>query len=158
MKKTCIVCGKEFEGAGKTCSEECRFIRRRQTQRDFAIKNLWTLYNKICVICGKPFETYKPHEKTCSKECSKQLNLQNILKNKEINKDLINARRRERYQSQKGNAIGKSLSNVSAICEVCEKEFIKQRKNVSYCSEECKKVYTRKYNTEYVRQKRKGEK
>jgi len=42
-------------------------------------------------------------------------------------------------------------------CGECGKEFTSKRK-VKYCSEECKKIMKRKYNTQYVKSKREKEK
>jgi predicted nucleic acid-binding Zn ribbon protein len=152
MIRNCIICDKPFEANGKsvTCSDECKLKRRRQTQRNHALKTeKFTLKTKICVICGKEFTTYRDKEKTCSKECSKKLNLKHISEFNDIHKDERNKKRREKYNCQIES------ENRREICPVCGKVFDKKHKQ-KFCSEECRNVKKREYNTNYVREKRKG--
>ena len=78
--KTCVICGKQFEGrcskndVSQTCSKEC--------QDKFALLQRQKSYSKtkkICELCGKPFRPVSNTQKICSdihyrkcKICGKQ--------------------------------------------------------------------------------------
>ena len=94
-KATCIVCGKIFNKVKnqKTCSLECREIRKKQYQKSYR-KKLQQANNKYkiryCIICGKEFKAIGK-QTICSDECkiirdkerTKKYNRQYYLKNKE---------------------------------------------------------------------------
>ena len=109
MKKSCKICGKEFEAVANAgyCSDACRRKARAareeiRKQKRRAAKN----YTRTCPICGKEFESMRG-EKYCSDRC--------------------------RVQGQ-----SKPKNKVPKICPVCGKEFFSSYTRHKYCSDECR--------------------
>lgn len=70
--KVCPICGNEFTGRGKYCSDECRKEqdRLRKTPRTI----------KVCPICGTEFKGTSK-DKYCSHECAELSNLRKTKSN-----------------------------------------------------------------------------
>lgn len=71
--KVCPICGNEFTGRGKYCSDKCRKEqdRLRKTPRTI----------KVCPICGTKFKGTSK-DKYCSKECAKLANIRQTKSNR----------------------------------------------------------------------------
>lgn len=80
-KINCEICDKEFITASynqKVCSSECKKLRARQYERQYAAKQREVIFSPIkqCTICNSPLPESKTwNSKTCSDECSKRLKL-----------------------------------------------------------------------------------
>lgn len=117
MKKTCELCGKEFETNlphKKYCSLECyheahlisESLRRRQN-------GARALEVKECAFCGKEFQQRASNQKYCSIECS----------NKAQNKRHV---------------FGLVTPCKVVQCAFCGKEFQQKVPHQKYCSENCR--------------------
>lgn len=116
MRK-CVICGKEYNGRGQTCSHSCASKLAQQTR----IKN-GTMYNikhlpstkfreQICIICGEKFKTNHNFRKICY-DCEKE-----------------REKRKEELNNRTCVECGKKLSTrarnpVCADCRNKEKECI----------------------------------
>ena len=79
MKKICITCGKEFEtnkNAQKSCSEVCRKIRRKYTDKRKIGKYK---VDKICPVCNKNFKGNKT-QIACSIKCASEQRKTKLIK------------------------------------------------------------------------------
>lgn len=84
VKKTCVICGKEFVSYNSqqtACSKECGRVRKRRQTRESKARmrakrraEKALLPKRVCVICGKEFVPYNPQQNSCSKECSREQN------------------------------------------------------------------------------------
>ena len=164
-KRVCPNCGKEFEGRGKYCSNDCY----KQHKHIGAKK-----YN-VCVVCGKEFEYVHGHgDKTCSKECLSKLkhDLNSKEKVKSVCKFCGEEFEHESYQRpefcsrdcywayRNGHKDEycevfinrKNNSREIRRCEMCGKEFeVYKKAKKRFCSDECRIKYQ---NTNEFREKR----
>lgn len=91
--KMCVICDKEFETSGSknTCSDKCSLERRRQTQRNYILKNEG-LKQKTkkedviskCSTCGKEFIKTRGNI-FCSKECREKKKYEPPVRELQIN-------------------------------------------------------------------------
>ena len=78
MKKTCIICGREFytQISNKiTCSPVCAKKRKQQTERKRHEKQAKfgkVIEAKVCPECGKTFTPDVPQRVYCSNYCSER--------------------------------------------------------------------------------------
>ncbi len=106
MKRSCVVCNKEFEvnkeSKKKTCSPSCRTLYGRRNRKDFTSLQERKLEVKLCPICGDaiPRGDRSPSAwkkvVTCSMNC------------------------RNKHLSQ----VKEYLKPITKICSVCNKEFV----------------------------------
>ena len=137
--KTCLICKKEFDGSGETCSPSCRAKLGHQRQsKTYLVERVKDF--KICPVCNQKFyrkETQgnKEWDKqvTCSKKC------------KGIKAAKVQA-----------DTLGRGIK-ATKICEVCGKEFEVNissaiGKKQTCCSKECstKAIHTRLHNKRIV--------
>ena len=115
IKKTCEICGREFEAhhkSCKVCSQECANKRAKRYREQ---------YNKpiihYCEMCGKEI----PNNKTYCTECAE-------------------IRRQERIARQKAKI---ELETLEKVCIICGKTFYTKRSKQINCSPECTKIYTK---------------
>ena len=77
MKRSCVVCGKEFQAVparvnAKLCSNACRYIYQGMTRKG-ANNGRWlgAKRKKKCKQCGVEFRFYTATRKFCSAKCTK---------------------------------------------------------------------------------------
>jgi predicted nucleic acid-binding Zn ribbon protein len=121
--KPCLICKQDFKAISreKICSDQCRSLSKTPYDKAYyeakkATKLAQLKTKKTCTICKKKFskEGKPSHKKTCSPECSDLLFAKTKQKNRdkkrdrlysqkqrELNKDAVNAKRRELYQAKK---------------------------------------------------------
>lgn len=143
MKK-CIVCGEECKN--KFCSISCRNVYWNPKLKTGLIvnnpghfKKLQRIEHKLnCITCGKEFtqlltsaQINNKHRITCSLACAKSHSHSDETNNK-IRQAVI-----------KSNIKKGIIKNISWICNLCGKSFIKSRKS-KYCSIGCVKQARRK--------------
>lgn len=139
MKKYCVVCNKEFEtkkNAKKTCSDECRIIRRGITDTRKIIN-----INVKCLECGGQF-TGNKENKYCSTICKKKSMKKNrqTLKNicRVCNKTFESKTPIGKYCSKKCAAIWrKENPRHENECLNCKCKFKTNDNKKKYCSLEC---------------------
>lgn len=111
MKKICITCGKEFEtnkNAQKSCSEVCRKIRSKYTDKRKIGKYK---VDKICPVCNKNFKGNKT-QIACSIKCaSEQRKTKLIKKCLRCGKEFKVKRKGQKYCSRECGAPKRTLTN-----------------------------------------------
>lgn len=145
VKKTCPVCGKEFEGktTQKYCSYTCKLKNVRDNTKEYrkeyykknaeSIKEKQRprnnkpteLMEKVCPICGETFIGN-----------SKQVYCSDFCKN-------------EGYKNHMKKSNEKNKKEYEKVCPVCGKTFTTNRSTVVCCSDECRKIDLRAKQKEY---------
>ena len=142
MKKTCSVCGKEFEtkNCQKYCCRECYRIAFNKEQRDKRKnkKEEPKTYIKVCPICGKEFKTRWIRKVYCSSGCVHEAK-------KAVNKKCY-YNNQERYIAKAKNYRDENKEEIKKR----KKEY--RKKNKEKISEHGKKYY--KENREEKKAKR----
>lgn len=158
MKKSCKICGKEFEAVANAgyCSDACRRKARAareeiRKQKRRAAKN----YTRTCLICGKEFESMRG-EKYCSDRCRVQGQSKPKKKVPKIcpvcGKEFFSSYTRHKYCSdecrEKQNKLAIGLQPPQKkICPICGNSFLARTRNVLYCSKACYRVAQGQTNT-----------
>lgn len=158
MLRKCVICGKEFNASGstKTCSEECRYVRRinKKYEWRYSHTDINRLETKTCVICGKSFvPSQNSLQVTCSDECRKIHNREKCKRNyykssKHYSREEWLAIQRQRGAKQREETKLKKKEQReqekkekirTGICIVCGKEFTTLNPAQVTCSSECGK-------------------
>lgn len=157
LHNQCVICNKQINGKGKTCSKECQdnldVSRRKKYVADPRIK--------VCAICGKTFQQ-RSNSKTCGKECGKKYRYKHHLfahrKYKEcvicggdltgkgktcsdecsVKLRLNTSRKKEHRRSQ----------NIQLECKICNKLFLREYPRQITCNDECKLQWLVKAKTD----------
>ena len=119
-KEPCQICGGEVPfGYRKNCSEKCRSISRKKTQRAFWISKRVqkTMHQKKCRFCDGDFETTDKRKKYCSTNCSN-----NFHRDK---------------KSSSYELVGDRLQKIVKCCTICNKELHYTNPNKVVCSDKC---------------------
>ena len=145
--KDCFICGRQIEGKGKTCSEECRenldISRRRKYVPDPRTKE--------CAACGKAFRQ-RSNSKTCSKECSKKYRYnRHLFANRKYQECVICGEpltgkgktcgsecstKLQMYTSRKKER--RRYQHITLECRTCGKAFQRKYPRQLTCSNECR--------------------
>ena len=113
LKRTCKLCGAEFESAHNVLCPDCR-VRK-------------------CVICGKEFELKNPYTQvTCSKSCSGVYRKQSGISTKVAEK--AKATLLEKYGVENPSKVGGPTH--TKICKYCGKEFMPKAFGQMYCDDD----------------------
>jgi hypothetical protein len=106
---------------------------------------------KECVICSVVFEAWNKQKKCCSKECKAKKEAIRKAKNREDNKDKINAKRREKYQTNSKFKVYEVERSRKYREENIEKAKLRERtykkNNRDKVSNYAKERYNKDYNT-----------
>ena len=159
MKKTCEICGKEFETNlpnKKYCSPECRMRAFDETQRRYRIKaGILRPEKEIkeCAYCGKAFTSRGSQHRFCSRKCQRASTRAQprVLKCAFCGKEFVAQASRHKYCSSKCKELANSKrfrfgleeGHKLLICEGCGKEFRQITGNQRYCSIHCRKTANR---------------
>lgn len=153
--RKCKYCGTEFEPHRKTnvfCSKKCKdlaSLKRRGVKHNPNTEP----YHKVCKVCGKPFDSFREAQVTCSPECAKEYkrNYEAERNKGEMTREQRFAKLKEDAQKRKEIRVArKSLVTVlnahanmqiRRTCKYCGAEFHSTFNKVSYCSEECKRLW-----------------
>lgn len=128
-KKTCEICGKEFETQWAKqilCSKECQEEKHRRKQKELARKKAGFTGEKICRYCGKSFHIDGPAQ-YCSDECRKEA---------------LNKMGREKYQPKQPR---------QKTCPVCGTVFY-TKNTKRFCSDICRDIASGKRKAETTKQ------
>ncbi len=70
ITKTCVICGKEYQGIPQSlyCSKECH---SQELLRRWHVKHPKPVLKRVCLVCGKEFVAESQNQQTCSLECRK---------------------------------------------------------------------------------------
>lgn len=132
FKRTCLICGKEFETkyhAQVYCqSEECQKERKRRNDKKQYEKEKAKNREEIgllkCEICGKEFYPYNRLQKSCSEECRAQLKARKSKRYKVKNPDKIREYNHAKYQKRK----------AANLCVTCRKPLTAEDAGHAHCA------------------------
>lgn len=129
--KVCVVCGEEFTTTKSRyicCSEECSKVRKKETQREWDIKNYEPAPPRTveCKNCGKEFETSTTQE-YCSDDCKEK-----------YNKSVQRAKKKEEWQALPVKE-----------CTVCGAEFKSWQPTQVTCSKKCSRTHANRKKRAY---------
>ena len=126
-KEPCQVCGGKVPfGYLKNCSEKCRSISRKKTQRAFWISKRIqkTMHQKKCRFCDGDFETTDKRKKYCSEKCSSKFH--------------------GHKKSSSYELVGDRLQRIVSHCAICNEEIDYTNPNKVVCCDKCFQVREKK--------------
>ena len=148
MIKTCVICGKEFEGntQAKYCSKECISVSRKMRSKPAEIRKV------TCVVCGEEFETTSHCKNVCSEKCKRKKNSMrcvNYQRRKREERKALGIEKPKKERKKPERRKWQPAKYKPRKCVKCGKEYTPYCARQKYCSDLCRyPVIAKKYAQE----------